>query len=264
MLSDLRESGSIEQDADLVMFLYREEYYDRDETDDSNKGVAEVIIAEAPERPDRRLQGRLHQQVREVRSPRRISLTATCLGCGREFATEQVVLLGQTFPAERYCDLCRATEEVVDEQRRADAALGARAGPAAYDGCTFENFEPVPDTRNALAVCRQWTKEFRAGTDLRQGLLLRGNPGAGKTHLAVAILREVVWSDREPRPTALFLNVPAWLNALRESYGDGEPPPNPSGYELVVSTTSARRTGRAGRATASTTSSTSASSSAGS
>jgi replicative DNA helicase len=45
MLSDLRESGSIEQDADLVMFLYREEYYERDETDDSNKGVAEVIVA---------------------------------------------------------------------------------------------------------------------------------------------------------------------------------------------------------------------------
>ncbi len=45
MLSDLRESGSIEQDADLVMFLYREEYYERDDADDSNKGVAEVIIA---------------------------------------------------------------------------------------------------------------------------------------------------------------------------------------------------------------------------
>jgi replicative DNA helicase len=45
MLSDLRESGSIEQDSDLVMFLYREEYYDRDETDDSNKGIAEVIVA---------------------------------------------------------------------------------------------------------------------------------------------------------------------------------------------------------------------------
>src|SRR5438874_10390415 len=45
MLSDLRESGSIEQDADLVMFLYREEYYERDETDDTNKGVAEVIVA---------------------------------------------------------------------------------------------------------------------------------------------------------------------------------------------------------------------------
>jgi replicative DNA helicase len=45
MLSDLRESGSIEQDADLVMFLYREEYYDRDDADDTKKGIAEVIIA---------------------------------------------------------------------------------------------------------------------------------------------------------------------------------------------------------------------------
>ncbi len=45
MLSDLRESGSIEQDADLVMFLYREEYYDRDDAEDSKKGVAEVIVA---------------------------------------------------------------------------------------------------------------------------------------------------------------------------------------------------------------------------
>ncbi len=45
MLSDLRESGSIEQDADLVLFLYREEYYERDDADDSKKGIAEVIVA---------------------------------------------------------------------------------------------------------------------------------------------------------------------------------------------------------------------------
>lgn len=42
MLSDLRESGSIEQDADIVMFLHREDYYDK-ETE--KKNVAEVIIA---------------------------------------------------------------------------------------------------------------------------------------------------------------------------------------------------------------------------
>ena len=42
MLSDLRESGAIEQDADIVMFLYRDEYYNQDS---ENKNIAEVILA---------------------------------------------------------------------------------------------------------------------------------------------------------------------------------------------------------------------------
>ena len=42
MLSDLRESGAIEQDADIVMFLYRDDYYNQDS---EKKDIAEVIIA---------------------------------------------------------------------------------------------------------------------------------------------------------------------------------------------------------------------------
>jgi replicative DNA helicase len=51
MLSDLRESGSIEQDADIVMFIYREEYYNKAESEDEerikaqNKGLSEIIVA---------------------------------------------------------------------------------------------------------------------------------------------------------------------------------------------------------------------------
>ncbi len=47
-LSDLRDSGSIEQDADIVLFLYREKYYDSEKADDAEKGdpnKAECIVA---------------------------------------------------------------------------------------------------------------------------------------------------------------------------------------------------------------------------
>jgi replicative DNA helicase len=42
MMSDIRESGSIEQDADIVAFLYREDYYEKDT---ENQNIIEIIIA---------------------------------------------------------------------------------------------------------------------------------------------------------------------------------------------------------------------------
>jgi hypothetical protein len=46
LLSDLRESGSIEQDADVVAFIHREAYYDRkDELSEADKAKSEIILA---------------------------------------------------------------------------------------------------------------------------------------------------------------------------------------------------------------------------
>lgn len=48
MMSDIRESGQIEQDADIIQFLYREDYYDRES---ENKNIIEIIIAKHRDGP---------------------------------------------------------------------------------------------------------------------------------------------------------------------------------------------------------------------
>lgn len=53
LLSDLRESGSIEQDADIVAFLFREDYYDKEKAIDENTSKAELIVAKHRNGPTR-------------------------------------------------------------------------------------------------------------------------------------------------------------------------------------------------------------------
>ncbi len=65
LLSDLRESGSLEQDSDLVFFVYRDEYYLGEESD--QQGVAEIILAKHRNGPTGHGQALVPASVREIR-----------------------------------------------------------------------------------------------------------------------------------------------------------------------------------------------------
>ena len=77
ILSDLRESGSIEQDADLVMFVYRDEYYN-EETD--QQGLAEIILSKHRNGPTGAREAVLPQALREVRGPGGLALRPGVVG----------------------------------------------------------------------------------------------------------------------------------------------------------------------------------------
>ena len=67
ILSDLRDSGAIEQDADLVIFIHRPEYYDRE--DEAKRGLAEIMLAKHRNGPTGDVQLQLHPRVHPLRQP---------------------------------------------------------------------------------------------------------------------------------------------------------------------------------------------------
>ena len=106
------------------------------------------------------------------------------------------------------------------ERRRAaqadlERAVGRSGVPRRFLDCTFESYlTTMPGQRQALEVCRGYAERFAQMRRRGSGLLLLGGPGTGKTHLAGAILAQVIRAGH----TGLFLSVSAALRIIRDAY----------------------------------------------
>jgi len=118
-----------------------------------------------------------------------------------------------------------------EKKMYSDKMLAIAGVPPRYLNHSFSNFSASGSTLKALEVAREWA-ELKTPKD--RGFMLLGDPGVGKTHLAVAALRQLagLWSEernKEVDPDAYvdlsaaverkmrFVNAPILLDGLRES-----------------------------------------------
>lgn len=89
-----------------------------------------------------------------------------------------------------------------------------------FEHCTFDGFEAVmPAQVRALEVCRAYADSFADAVASGRCLILRGNPGTGKNHLAVAITKQVLAQGY----TALHATAYEIVCRIRETWGRRQP-----------------------------------------
>jgi len=153
--------------------------------------------------------------------------------------TESEAAQGSDRPARTgppVCSFCSGTtwESVPDkgvrpcrcrnEERRLQLVKAASL-PRLYDGCTLSNYKPVTGNASQLRAFNHAYRLVESYPGDGRGLLLMGSCGVGKTHLAVAVLRELLGKGIK----CLFYDFGALLKAIQATYN-----PNTQTSELEI------------------------------
>jgi len=121
------------------------------------------------------------------------------------------------------CEI-EAYEKEREEKRQREAAdrirrlfRGSGLGER-FKNCSFENFRKRPGTEKAYAKARDYADNITSNIRTGKGLIIFGEYGNGKSHLAAAVVNTAIQLGR----TAIFERVPALLAKIRETYQGGE------------------------------------------
>ncbi len=145
----------------------------------------------------------------------------TCPECGNIVEPVVIEVFGETRYIRSTCK-CELERQAQEEARRKEYERKARIerlfdlaelGPR-FAECTFESWIARPGSERCLDAAKNFAEHFDRHQVSGEGLLMFGNPGNGKSHLAAAIVNAVI-----PRGKAcVFRSVPALLKKLQETY----------------------------------------------
>lgn len=106
------------------------------------------------------------------------------------------------------------------EKARMERMIGYACLPPRFAGKNFDSYRADTEQQQAyLAKCRQYADEFPAHSKSGDGLMLLGNPGTGKTHLAVATLNQII---AQHGMDGLYTTAARMFRRIKDTYGNAE------------------------------------------